>query len=479
MIRAALVFAVAALLAWAGVIAIQNLDLFAESRVLRDGARLAAMVFTAAATVAALGFLVLDFAMTGLLHTEATGLFRAIVLSALTFLASMVVLSRVGVDVGAMLTTSAILGAIVGLAMQPTLGSLVSGLAMSADQTLRVGCAIDFEGELMEVEELRWRHVVARRRDNTVMVIPNALLAATAIRIMPEDRPTQFDTEIVLPADVPPQVVTELLSGAFFDVDQLDATCPVMVAPMAIRPSEGGIVYRIRAWARFYMQIGELQGEVLRRAWYVLDRAGIGVAQSYLYPRDTWTDPAAADPSPHLPGDVVGDSVRLHRFGPGEVVRFSGAEAARNLVILAGRASASEERFLTPVEHGQTSRRFLDRMQVETLSPEAKLRRLANALAEAIGPVSEVIVADASARLGNLAQLVDEVARSIDDPEARARFEAVAREMFEDRVVGPGTTAWIRPSVSGRLVPQPRLVARGDLLVATYARRRRDASAAE
>jgi small-conductance mechanosensitive channel len=61
---------------------------------------------------------------------------RTIIIVGLVFGISVSTLTQLGFDVGAIFTTSAILGAIIGLALQPTLGSLVAGMALSSDRVL-------------------------------------------------------------------------------------------------------------------------------------------------------------------------------------------------------------------------------------------------------------------------------------------------------------------------------------------------------
>ena len=62
-----------------------------------------------------------------------------------------------GVNLGALFTTSAIFGVILGLALQDTLGNLFSGLALHLEKTVQVGDMVR-SGEIFgTVEEMSWR----------------------------------------------------------------------------------------------------------------------------------------------------------------------------------------------------------------------------------------------------------------------------------------------------------------------------------
>ena len=71
-----------------------------------------------------------------------TGLERVLIYGALTLAATFVSLRHFNFDLGAMLTTSAIVTAAIGFAMQPTLGSMIAGIALQIDRMPRVGDAI-------------------------------------------------------------------------------------------------------------------------------------------------------------------------------------------------------------------------------------------------------------------------------------------------------------------------------------------------
>ena len=85
------------------------------------------VVTTIAGGIAAV--LLLARLVLGVAARQATGFHRAVIYLVLTFVASFLVMRHFGFDLRAVLTTSAILTAAVGLAMQPTLGTMIAGFA--------------------------------------------------------------------------------------------------------------------------------------------------------------------------------------------------------------------------------------------------------------------------------------------------------------------------------------------------------------
>lgn len=65
--------------------------------------------------------------------------------------------SRAGVDLTGIVATGAVVTAVIGLALQDTLGNVVGGLALQLDSTVRVGDWIRVADVTGRVVEIRWR----------------------------------------------------------------------------------------------------------------------------------------------------------------------------------------------------------------------------------------------------------------------------------------------------------------------------------
>ena len=77
------------------------------------------------------------------------------------------------VNLGALFTTSAIFGVILGLALQDTLGNFFAGISLQADRPFQIGDVITV-GALRQtgvVEEITWRAVKIRTFSNHIALI--------------------------------------------------------------------------------------------------------------------------------------------------------------------------------------------------------------------------------------------------------------------------------------------------------------------
>ncbi|NOG71292.1 mechanosensitive ion channel family protein [Roseicella sp. DB1501] len=432
------------------------------------GLRIAAVLATALLAVLAGGRLVLGLGLSATLGVEPTGLQRAIAYALLTFAASAAVLASFGLDITAVLTTSAILTAAVGLAMQPTLGSLISGLALHMDRVLRVGDAVVLDGDLIEIVRLDWRTAVGRRRDGALLVIPNARISNETLVIHQGGRPIRSDVLFHAPAGLPAQRVTDLVTDLIADFPQVDAAMAVMVMVDGQEPEHAAIRYRARYWVRQLWDRPEMNSEVLRRILYAFRREGIPLPASRL------ALPEARQPVPEAPGGLaaavaallpgtaaqrLAEGGRPLLYAPDERLILPAACEGWALLLLAGRLRP--EAGTGGLLAGAAA---VPPLAIQRLGRAATLRRTADALAQHIGPFAEHAVHRLAAAAPDLAALRRQVAREIEDPARRARFLAeVGQE--EEPSLGAGSVLRARRDATGRLAADPPVRAATEALL--------------
>ncbi len=177
---------------------------------------------------------------------RATALQRMLVHAVLTVVAVYVVLSYYGWDLRAVLTTSAIATAAIGFAMQPTLGSVISGVVLNMDYRLRVGDGIIRGGEAIEIESLGWRNVVGRKSNGQLVVFPNARLADAEVEFVPAGRPVRGQTQMKVPTAVPPDQISAMAATLLGDVPELDPNRALSVTPNDFDPDAASTQYCIQ-----------------------------------------------------------------------------------------------------------------------------------------------------------------------------------------------------------------------------------------
>ncbi len=181
------------------------------------------------------------------------------------------------VPLAPLFTGSTILGIVVGLALQDTLGNLFAGIALQADQPFQVGDVVTM-GNLQAgvVEAVSWRGVKIRTFQNKLLVISNAVMGKEMIEVAPRDnlnaRLVFFNT---LYANSPSRTI-QLVRDA---VRQIENVSPKIRPVVRIRNlGDNGIDWEVKYWAEDYTKHHDTDALVRQRIWYVFNREKIEFA---------------------------------------------------------------------------------------------------------------------------------------------------------------------------------------------------------
>jgi CRP-like cAMP-binding protein len=188
-------------------------------------------------------------------------------------------LREAGVEPGSLLTTSALLTAVIGLSLQETLGNVFAGLAIQAQAPFEVGDWIQFDGEakhIGRVVEINWRATKVVTLDEVEVVVPNASLAKAPITNF--TKPTAVSRRsafVFAPYAVPPLEVHRVILEAIADAPGLVADPAPSVVTNAF--GEYGVEYWVRFYTDQFHKRDRVDGGVRDRIWYALRRAGMDI----------------------------------------------------------------------------------------------------------------------------------------------------------------------------------------------------------
>jgi small-conductance mechanosensitive channel/CRP-like cAMP-binding protein len=178
-----------------------------------------------------------------------------------------------GIDPLSLLTTSAVLTAVVGLALQNIMANLLAGLALQIDRTFVTGDTIQVGSRVGKIEEIRWRATAIRTPSGDLLLIPNASLLSTEVVNL--SRPTAGH---LAGFTVPfhhrhsPGEVEAVVLGAVAKVPGVLADPPPSCAPSEFE--RGRILYRVSFGVDVALE-AKVGAEVKTRLWYAARRAGL------------------------------------------------------------------------------------------------------------------------------------------------------------------------------------------------------------
>ena len=205
------------------------------------------------------------------------------VLAIIAYLAwGMVRLRYAGLDLSQIVTTSAVITAVIAFSMQDTLGNILGGLAIQLDGSLEVGDWVRVDDVTGKVSDIRWRSVSIETNNWETVVIPNgqlmkskfAVLAQRGGRRVTARRWVWFDVDYSAP---PSRVIAEVQEtlGRSAIANMAAEPAPQCVL-MALEA--GRARYAVRYWLTDLARDDATDSEVRVHLVAGLQRAGLGIA---------------------------------------------------------------------------------------------------------------------------------------------------------------------------------------------------------
>ena len=174
------------------------------------------------------------------------------------------------------LATSAVVGAVVGLALQDTLGNLFAGIALHTEAPFLVGDWVRVADRDGRIEQVSWRAMRLRTWDGDTLTIPNGEVARHAMLNYSVPRaPHSRVLTVGVSYHTPPNRAIAVIREALAQVHGMPAGSPPAVRIVGYM--ESAIGYEIRYFYGSYEDYRVIEGEIYRMVWYHFRRTGIEV----------------------------------------------------------------------------------------------------------------------------------------------------------------------------------------------------------
>jgi small-conductance mechanosensitive channel/CRP-like cAMP-binding protein len=306
--------------------------------------------------VRALNTILFDFAFRIRRGFEAPTLVRNVFsLVAFTIL-FVVIFNRIytNVNLGALFTTSAIFGVIIGLALQDTLGNFFSGISLHADRPFQVGdvIVVGQQHHTGVVEGITWRAIKIRTFQNHIVLVSNSNAAKEAIEVCPREN---LNARLVFFSTLYTDSPAKTIHVAREAVRDADNVSPKITPIVRIRSlGDSAIDWEIKYWLEDYAKYNDTDALVRQRVWYALNRSGLTFAfptRTLHLERKVTTRPVTLEEqiadrlsavdifAPLSPDELrqLATGTVGHVFAPGETLIRAGDEGSSMFVVHNGR----------------------------------------------------------------------------------------------------------------------------------------------
>jgi small-conductance mechanosensitive channel/CRP-like cAMP-binding protein len=241
-----------------------------ESVAITKGFNLASAFLLALGMTGIGGMLVFDLFLMRI-GVRVPTILRDILLAIGFVIACFSILRYSGANLVSLVTTSAVLTAVIGLALQEPMGNMFAGLSMQLDRTISIGDYVKFNDRIGQVKKISFRATTLVTLDDDTVTVPNRYFMQH--EVMNYSRPTsrhRMWAEFSFAYHHPPNDVKRALEEAI-------AGCPGVLsepAPTAVVRSFGdhGINYTLLYWIHDFANDVYIDSDVRTRIWYAARR---------------------------------------------------------------------------------------------------------------------------------------------------------------------------------------------------------------
>jgi CRP-like cAMP-binding protein len=254
------------------------------------------------------------------------------------------------------LATGTIVAAILGLALQDTLGNLFSGIALHMEGGFEVGDVLHSGDFVGIVEQVSWRATRIRGFNNQIIVLPNSVIARERLEVFAKSNLNARVLQIGVDYNIQPATVIGILMQAASHIDGVAREVPVIARVGAF--GDSAVVYEVKYFTRDYALRDRIDADIRKAVWYALRRNDISFAtpirayQQYTPPSTTGEHTLSTDevhellhnvdilsPLPDAAHVAISSAAKVHFYSRGEAVLRAGDAGDSMFAIHSGSVS--------------------------------------------------------------------------------------------------------------------------------------------
>ncbi|MBW4520370.1 MAG: mechanosensitive ion channel family protein [Scytolyngbya sp. HA4215-MV1] len=278
----------------------------------------------------------------------------------LILLGTAIVLATVwNADLAGLATALGVSSIVIGLALQDTLGSVTSGIALLFERPFSVGDWLRIGETVGQVTDINWRAVRLQTLEREMVVIPHKVIGGETIRNF--SQPQRLHAERIrlgFSYNDPPNLAKQVLKNTAI------ATQGILTHPepqiFTLSYDDSAVTYEVKFFIQDYGDLEEIRDRFMTRVWYAAQRNNLSIPFPIrtLYHFHGPTSQAqdiskkVAESLQSIPafvpldkeqenGQSFSQGIVLQHFGAGEKVVHQGDAGKALYIIVSGQAILS------------------------------------------------------------------------------------------------------------------------------------------
>jgi len=179
-------------------------------------------------------------------------------------------------DLAGLVTALGVSSLVIGLALQDTLGSVMSGIALLFERPFSVGDWLELDGVVGQVIDINWRAVRLLTLEQEMVVIPHKLISSTMIRNFTQ--PNRIHAErirIGFSYNHPPNLARQVLKSTALE------TKGILLDPepevFTLNYEDSAVSYEVKFFIRDYGDVEQIRERFMTRVWYAAKRNNLTI----------------------------------------------------------------------------------------------------------------------------------------------------------------------------------------------------------
>ena len=195
----------------------------------------------------------------------------------LVLLGTAIVLATVWkADLAGLVTALGVSSIVIGLALQDTLGSVMSGIALLFERPFSVGDWLEVGDIQGQVIDINWRAVRLITFEREMVIIPHKLMGNEIIRNF--SRPQSLHAERIrvgFSYKDPPNLVKHVLHSTALETEGILKNPDPHI--FTISYDDSSITYEVKFFIADYSQLEEIRDRLMSRLWYAAQRNSLTI----------------------------------------------------------------------------------------------------------------------------------------------------------------------------------------------------------
>ncbi len=195
----------------------------------------------------------------------------------LVLLGTAIVLATVwNADLAGLVTALGVSSIVIGLALQDTLGSVMSGIALLFEQPFSVGDWLQVGDLVGQVIDINWRSVRLITLEREMVIIPHKLISSEVIRNFSRPQPIHAERiQIGFSYKDPPNLAKYVLRTTALETQGILSDPEPYIFTLGY--DDSAITYEVKFFIEDYADLEEIRDRFMTRVWYAAQRNNLNI----------------------------------------------------------------------------------------------------------------------------------------------------------------------------------------------------------